>query len=311
AGQPVALPTDQNFTGQQLDANTGLLYYANGTGYGRYYDPSLGRWTQPDPVIPNPGHPQDLNRYSYTRNNPLRYIDPSGHYILIEGEPGTPTEFAVRETRIGVVILHGGTRLPTPVHVAVANYVLTGDIRYLNRVPAEAWPWMNAVLVDVFTALGYEYRGWQGQVWGEIGPVLAGAGTMFIPGSRGKDTPLVKGRFVRETLPPLPEKYQSAFDGEPVIRTLQPGQKLYRAELSNRPVSRWFGTQPTTSLARADRWWNILKYGPRDVMRVYEVTEPVTVYYGRVAGGRGTQILLPLDVKPSEVVRRVGEWPLK
>jgi hypothetical protein len=30
-------------------------------------------------VVPGAGKPQALNRYSYTYNNPLRYIDPSGH----------------------------------------------------------------------------------------------------------------------------------------------------------------------------------------------------------------------------------------
>jgi hypothetical protein len=30
-------------------------------------------------LVPNPYNPQDLNRYSYVRNNPLRYTDPSGH----------------------------------------------------------------------------------------------------------------------------------------------------------------------------------------------------------------------------------------
>ena len=29
--------------------------------------------------MPNPGDPQSLNRYAYVRNNPLRYVDPSGH----------------------------------------------------------------------------------------------------------------------------------------------------------------------------------------------------------------------------------------
>ena len=39
---------------------------------------------QPDSIVPNPGNPQDLNRYSYVRNNPVRYTDPTGHYIPIE-----------------------------------------------------------------------------------------------------------------------------------------------------------------------------------------------------------------------------------
>ena len=45
----------------------------------RYYDAYLNRWTQPDSIVPNPYNPQELNRYSYARNNPVRYTDPTGH----------------------------------------------------------------------------------------------------------------------------------------------------------------------------------------------------------------------------------------
>ena len=45
----------------------------------RWMDPGLGIFTQADTVIPNPGNPLDTNRYSYVRNNPLKYTDPSGH----------------------------------------------------------------------------------------------------------------------------------------------------------------------------------------------------------------------------------------
>jgi RHS repeat-associated protein len=68
-----ALPTDREFTGQILD-QTGLYYYN-----ARYYDPAIGRFISPDTIIPHFGDSQSLNRYSYCRNNPLKYIDPSGH----------------------------------------------------------------------------------------------------------------------------------------------------------------------------------------------------------------------------------------
>jgi hypothetical protein len=45
----------------------------------RWYDPSLNRFLSPDSIIPQPGNPQSLNRYSYVYNNPLGYTDPSGH----------------------------------------------------------------------------------------------------------------------------------------------------------------------------------------------------------------------------------------
>jgi hypothetical protein len=40
-----------------------------------------------DTIVPGITNPQNLNRYSYVTNNPLRYIDPSGH-ARIENEFG-------------------------------------------------------------------------------------------------------------------------------------------------------------------------------------------------------------------------------
>jgi len=77
-GTPIVDPTSSfstpyKFTGKELDS-TGLYFYA-----WRYYDPELGRFCQPDTIIPQPYNPQTLNRYSYCDNNPLNYTDPSGH----------------------------------------------------------------------------------------------------------------------------------------------------------------------------------------------------------------------------------------
>jgi RHS repeat-associated protein len=66
------------YTGQEKDDETGLNYYNF-----RYYDSHIRRFTQPDDIIQDPYNPQDLNRYSYVRNNPLRYTDPSGHGVWI------------------------------------------------------------------------------------------------------------------------------------------------------------------------------------------------------------------------------------
>jgi RHS repeat-associated protein len=69
-----ALPTDYTFTGQKNDASTDLMFYG-----ARYYDTTLGRFTQPDTIVPSPLNPQAFNRYSYGYNNPVRYLDPTGH----------------------------------------------------------------------------------------------------------------------------------------------------------------------------------------------------------------------------------------
>jgi len=45
---------------------------------GRIYDPIVARFVSADPKVPNPGEIQSFNRYAYTRNNPLKFFDPSG-----------------------------------------------------------------------------------------------------------------------------------------------------------------------------------------------------------------------------------------
>ena len=48
---------------------------------GRLYDPVIGRFFSPDKYVMNGSFTQDFNRYSYARNNPLMYTDPSGHKL--------------------------------------------------------------------------------------------------------------------------------------------------------------------------------------------------------------------------------------
>jgi hypothetical protein len=47
----------------------------------RYCGAALGRFIVPDTIVPEPGNPQALNRYAYVDNNPLKYTDPSGHWL--------------------------------------------------------------------------------------------------------------------------------------------------------------------------------------------------------------------------------------
>jgi len=76
--QPTPLapgPSPQpGFTGQRQDSGTGLILFP-----ARAYDPQLGRFIQADPFVQNPADPQTLNRYSYVRNNPVNFVDPSGY----------------------------------------------------------------------------------------------------------------------------------------------------------------------------------------------------------------------------------------
>ena len=61
-----AFPTEYRFTGQRLD---GLGLYHMGV---RWYDSYINQFVQPDTIIPQPGNPQNLNRYSYCLGNSLK-----------------------------------------------------------------------------------------------------------------------------------------------------------------------------------------------------------------------------------------------
>lgn len=69
------LKFDPSYTGQIYDIESGLYYYKS-----RYYDPQLGRFIQPDTVVPDAKNLQAYNRYTYVNNNPLKYVDPTGHF---------------------------------------------------------------------------------------------------------------------------------------------------------------------------------------------------------------------------------------
>ncbi|MBN2086711.1 RHS repeat-associated core domain-containing protein, partial [Candidatus Peregrinibacteria bacterium] len=63
---------------QERDEETDLYYYG-----ARYYNPDIGRFTSLDPWSGDIKDPQSLNKYSYVRNNPLKYVDPSGEIVEV------------------------------------------------------------------------------------------------------------------------------------------------------------------------------------------------------------------------------------
>ena len=66
----------RGYTGHEMIPEVSLINMN-----GRMYDPKLGRFLSPDNYVQLPDNPQNLNRYSYCLNNPLKYTDPSGELI--------------------------------------------------------------------------------------------------------------------------------------------------------------------------------------------------------------------------------------
>jgi RHS repeat-associated protein len=71
---------DYRLPGQWFMLETGLHY-----NWRRWYDASMGRYTQPDPI----GMPDGQSRYAYVLNSPLMYVDPSGEVPLARGSAAT------------------------------------------------------------------------------------------------------------------------------------------------------------------------------------------------------------------------------
>ena len=105
-----------------------------------YYDPELGRFIQPDTIIPDLSNPQSYNRYSYCVNNPLRYTDPTGHDpaftpgmsmfegLTIEQRVAASRTAAPYAVGIGVATITGGAAAPVLVGAgASAGFAAVGS----------------------------------------------------------------------------------------------------------------------------------------------------------------------------------------
>jgi RHS repeat-associated protein len=75
----------QQFTAKERDTETGLDYFL-----ARYYSATQGRFTSADTFGGSSSNPQTLNLYAYTNGNPLRFVDPTGHFAD-ESPHGGPT----------------------------------------------------------------------------------------------------------------------------------------------------------------------------------------------------------------------------
>jgi RHS repeat-associated protein len=153
-----AFEVSNRYTGQTLDEDTGLYYYG-----ARYYDPELGRFIQADTIVPSAANPQTLNRYAYCGNNPMKYVDPSGH------------DFGL-SLLIGVVIgaaLGGATSAATGGNIGMG--VLTGAIGGLFG-GLGAWAGSSAWATSTLGAVGGPLAGAVigGATGGAVGAAVSG-----------------------------------------------------------------------------------------------------------------------------------------
>lgn len=91
AGTDVALINPFLYRGYYFDNESGLYYLMS-----RYYDPTVGQFISPDTadyLAPNTIGGVDL--YAYGLNNPVMYVDPTGHFVLSTWMVGALVGFGV------------------------------------------------------------------------------------------------------------------------------------------------------------------------------------------------------------------------
>ena len=122
------LTLDLRFPGQWFQLEAGLHY-----NWHRHYDPSLGRYTQPDPL----GFVDGPSVYGYARGNPYRYVDPDGRNpagvcALVPAACGTAIEKTVE------VCLAIGTYIITQMSKKKEGFCSCSH-RDRNKVGNEDW----------------------------------------------------------------------------------------------------------------------------------------------------------------------------
>ena len=70
------------FLGRGFTGHEHLTWFGLVNMNARLYDPLLGRFLSPDPYVQAPDFTQNFNRYSYALNNPLKYTDESGEFVI-------------------------------------------------------------------------------------------------------------------------------------------------------------------------------------------------------------------------------------
>ena len=181
-----SLNTDRKFTGQTEDEAAGLYWYAS-----RAYDPAIGRFVSPDPIVPAPANPQALNRFSYVYNNPLKYTDPTGHYNVEDdrdwfiefpqkNDGRTPTasdkafrqasmEAALRGDDFSIEYWTGEIERAASNVADSVGRAASSVADSANRAASNVADAANRALFDVAVSAGHLVYGTQGEAYGAAG----------------------------------------------------------------------------------------------------------------------------------------------
>jgi guanyl-specific ribonuclease Sa len=142
---------------------------------------------------------QAWDRFAYTNNNPVLYNNPSGHCVLIEEDSDGLCVITRQQKydaldqherqrdsyRTVIQVVHGGTIFVNQTEVGLANYLLTGESKWLNPIPRSSG--LVSSLVAVAANLGYETG------YGNLDPTLVLMAAAINPGDINNDDGYLPG----------------------------------------------------------------------------------------------------------------------
>jgi RHS repeat-associated protein len=89
-------PNEYLFAGERIDPETGMYYLR-----ARYMQPATGRFFTQDSYEGSPFDPQSLHKYTFTSNDPVNNIDPTGH----DGLGDLAAAFTVNSVLAGIIFI--------------------------------------------------------------------------------------------------------------------------------------------------------------------------------------------------------------
>jgi RHS repeat-associated protein len=230
------------YTGKELDPETGLYYFG-----ARYYDSAQGRFITPDTIVQSPGNPQTLNRYAYAGNNPMAFVDPSGHGFFSFLE-----DFFAALFGAAITVLTWGAGAPVAC-------MLGGMVAGATDAAMHGGSLISIVQGAFFGAIGGAIGG-GAYLAGGIWPAVAAAGGLALAGGTGG----VKGL----------ESFAAGFAGSLAGGAL--GDYLNKAINSNVAQAGGYNTNMTQNVAQSD--------AQSDVERFYDSAEPASATKNELEG---------------------------
>ncbi len=160
--------TDRGYTGHEHLDDIGVVHMN-----GRTFDPKLGVFMQPDPLIQDPMNTQNYNRYGYCFGDPMTCSDPTGysfrrnHLRMLRMVIGPVTYYHLRQ----IAETKAGYQIGSIVIAAVSTYC-TGAAAFCNAGGQADWAmlsgrsWQESVRIGAVAGLTTAAMGQVGETWG-------------------------------------------------------------------------------------------------------------------------------------------------